>query len=182
MKMRKKFVHVFVSLLLLVSVVAMAIPAVQAAGNTYYVDASGGNDSNSGQSSTSAWKTLSKVNNTTFSAGDRILLKCGSTWTEPLWLKGSGSASNPIVVSSYGSGNKPVINAQTVASGALNASVYLYNQSYITIDGLEITNSTNSTDPKFCVKANPQDGYTMKGLGSVFTDLSYGLGFCVIMQ
>ena len=48
----------------------------------YYVDATSGSDSNDGNSVTSAWKTLTKVNNTSssFIAGDSILFKQGETW------------------------------------------------------------------------------------------------------
>lgn len=76
-----------------------------AAGTTYYVDSALGSDNSSGTSETAAWKTLGKVNSTTFSPGDRILLKAGSVWTNQyLDLQGSGTEGNPITVDRYGSG------------------------------------------------------------------------------
>jgi hypothetical protein len=45
--------------------------------STYYVSSSAGNDSNSGTATSAAWKTLAKVNGSTFVAGDRILLARG---------------------------------------------------------------------------------------------------------
>ena len=52
-------------------------PAVQSA-RTYYVDSAAGNDGNTGTTLAKAWKSLVKVNATTFLPGDRILLKSGS--------------------------------------------------------------------------------------------------------
>src|ERR1700674_522139 len=51
----------------------------------YYVDASSGDDSNSGLSSASPWKTLAKVNATVFWPSDKILFRSGSAWTGQLW-------------------------------------------------------------------------------------------------
>lgn len=59
-------------------------------GTTYYVDSTIGDDSNSGTSPETPWKSLDKVTATTFLPGDTILLKSGSVWNgEWLWPKGS---------------------------------------------------------------------------------------------
>ncbi len=81
----------------------------------YYVDATSGSDSNNGTSATSAWKTLTKVNNTSssFVAGDSILFKQGETWKgERLFAIShpSGTSAMPITYSSYGSGARPIID------------------------------------------------------------------------
>ncbi len=47
---------------------------------TYYVSSSDGSDSNTGKSSSSPWKNLSKVNSTKFYPGDKILFKKGDSW------------------------------------------------------------------------------------------------------
>ncbi len=78
-----------------------------------------------------------KVNGTTFQPGDSILFKCGGAWTGQLNPKGSGTAGSPIVVDQYGSGAKPVIDANG-ATG--NGAVYLLNQEYWEINNLEILN------------------------------------------
>jgi hypothetical protein len=86
-----------------------------AANATNYYISNSGNDSNDGLTTATAWQTLSKVNASTFNAGDSILLKRGDSWNERLILKSSGSAGNPIIVGAYGSGNKPLITGlQTV--------------------------------------------------------------------
>lgn len=76
---------------------------------TYYVDATNGNDENSGTSPNSAWKTLSKVNNYDFSPGDSILFKRGEIWREHLLVTNSGDIDNPISYGAYGTGEKPLI-------------------------------------------------------------------------
>ena len=77
---------------------------------TYYVDSSAGLDSNTGTSTGTPWKTISKVNSFTFSAGDNVLFKRGSTWRETISLvPKSGSSGAYITYSAYGTGNKPLI-------------------------------------------------------------------------
>ena len=58
---------------------------------TYYVDASIGNDTNSGKSPGNAWATLKNVNATLFKPGDKILFKSGTSYIGQLEPKGSGS-------------------------------------------------------------------------------------------
>ncbi|MFK7694329.1 Ig-like domain-containing protein [Paenibacillus sp. HJGM_3] len=131
----------FFTMLLIAAIVAacimpMAGPSVvHAAGNVYYVDSSGGDDSNAGTDPGSAWKTLDKVNATTFQPGDTILFKAGGVWTGTLSPKGSGSAGSPIKIDMYGTGNKPLI----AGAGAASA-VYFYNQEQWELRNLEITN------------------------------------------
>ncbi|MFX3635945.1 MAG: hypothetical protein ACE3L7_28625 [Candidatus Pristimantibacillus sp.] len=132
MKM-KKWLYVFA---LLVSCVVFDYTA-HANNQTYYVDATAGNDANDGLSAQTAWKSLSKVNAAAFGPGDQILLKAGERWTGSLKPQGSGSANAPIVLDKYGAGAKPVIEGQ----GATNV-IQLYNQEHWSIGNLEITNST----------------------------------------
>jgi len=59
----------------LLAVVAVCAIAASARAATYYVDATGGTDTNDGLSQGTAWKTVAKVNGSTFSAGDQVLFK-----------------------------------------------------------------------------------------------------------
>lgn len=86
--------------------------------STYFVDATNGNDSNNGNTETSAWQSIQKVESmsTSFQAGDQILFNKGEVWNGyPLNPSNhsSGTINNPIIYSSYGSGAKPIINIQT---------------------------------------------------------------------
>ena len=74
------------------------------------MDATNGNDGNTGLSESTAWKTIAKVNASKFNPGDQILFKRGGSWSENLTFPSSGSAGNPITVGAYGSGNAPIIN------------------------------------------------------------------------
>lgn len=88
-------------------------------GTAYYVDASGGNDSNSGTSPENAWRTIAKVNQFSYSSsspanlqpGDSILFKRGEIWREMLYLqKFHPTAEAPVTIGAYGSGALPIIN------------------------------------------------------------------------
>lgn len=82
---------------------------VEASGTTYYVGCAAGNDSNSGTSESQAWKSLGKANRAPLRPGDRLLLKRGCTWTGPLNAAWNGTAAQPILISVYGSGTRPLI-------------------------------------------------------------------------
>ena len=111
------------------------------AGVTYYLDAGGGSDSNAGTSTSAPWKSLAKVNATTFQAGDQILLKAGQVWSGLLWPKGSGVSGSPIVLSSYGSGARPRIDG----ASRVTSTVKLNDQQYWEIRNLEVTNTAPAT-------------------------------------
>lgn len=108
----------------------------------YYIDAVAGNDNkNNGTSQSTPWKSLTKVNATTFVAGDSILFKSGCTWTGQLYPKGSGNIANPIVINKYGTGNLPYIDGAGMTGTGV---VYLYNQQCWEIYNLEIVNDATS--------------------------------------
>lgn len=80
---------------------------------TYYVDPAG-SDGAGGTSPATAWATVSKVNGSTFSAGDSILLIAGGLWRETLTFPSSGSSGNNITIGSYGAGGKPIISGADI--------------------------------------------------------------------
>ena len=102
-----------------------------------YVDFTAGNDAAAGTSPETAWRSLEKVNATTFMPGDHIFLKCGSEWTGQLWPKGSGAEGKPITIDAYGAGVRPIIRA----NGLFEDAVLLKNQEHWEIQNLEITNT-----------------------------------------
>jgi hypothetical protein len=78
----------------------------------YYVDSAIGNNSNAGTSTSAPWLDLTKVNATTFSAGDQILFNRGQVHYGMLqYDRSSGSSGNPITFGAYGSGAKPQISS-----------------------------------------------------------------------
>lgn len=139
MKVLKTLVSIVLVLAIQLAVLVNVPSVVTAEGTTYYVDAVNGNDNNSGTSVGAAWKTLEKVNETTFTAGDKILFKAGCSWVGQLYPKGSGANGSPIIIDKYGTGANPVIigNTDTSPDGA---AVLLKHQQYWEIRNLEITN------------------------------------------
>lgn len=99
---------------------------------TYYVDQTGGADSNDGLSIQSAWQTISKVNGTTLMPGDNVLLKSGESWNEALIVPSSGTYANPITFGSYGNGNKPLITGLKTLSGWTSVGGGIYKASCTT--------------------------------------------------
>lgn len=115
----------------------LAMSAASANAATYHIDSKAGNDANDGLTEATAWKTLEKANAATFAPGSRLLLKAGSSWTGQLQPKGSGAKGNPNRIGMYGTGARPLIEA----NGAYSA-VRLLNQPFWEIADLEITNKT----------------------------------------
>jgi hypothetical protein len=147
LKQKKSLIWTCVIILLCGLLPIWHVPTALAVGTTYYVDSAGGSDTNNGLSAGTAWQHLSKVNGTTFAAGDTILLKAGGSWSELLYPKGSGTSGNPIKIDKYGTGNKPIITyniAAVRASGGefnSNGAVFLKNQDYWEISNLDVTNN-----------------------------------------
>ena len=107
--------------------------------NNYYIDSINGNDSNTGTSSLSPWKSLHNLNNTTFQPGDKILFKSGTTYTGVLQPKGSGTEQAPIIIDTFGGDKKALIQG----NGLYTSAILLENIEYWEIQNLEITNTGN---------------------------------------
>lgn len=130
------------ALLVASSQVVLASPAQgTAAPLSYYVDAAQGNDAASGLDSAHAWRSLTRVDQATFHAGDRILLRAGGRWSGQLWPKGSGTSGSPVTIDRYGDGANPRIDG----GGAVDDAVRLSDQEFWTIQHLEVTNQAPST-------------------------------------
>ncbi len=112
----------------LIVIIALLVPQARAA--TFYVSVADGDDTHctglahtayaSGSNQPCPWKTVAKVNRSSFSAGDSILFKKGETWRESLLPPSAGVAGNVITIGAYGSGAQPIISgADSVTSWAL---------------------------------------------------------------
>jgi len=123
-----------------------------AAGTSYYVDCS--TSSNGTGTSASPWNSVAGVNGTTFTAGDSILFKAGTTCTGQLTPGGSGASGSNISMTSYGSGAKPIIDA----AGATGAVIHLLNQQYWDIGGLELIDNASSPAYRSGVLAENSSG------------------------
>ncbi len=128
----KKLLCVLLSLILLMSSFAFS---VSAAGTVYYIDGVNGSDSNSGKTESSAWQTVENLRTAKLEAGDSVLFKCGGIYvSDCLTLTCEGTADAPIVISSYGEGEKPLLT-----TGKKTEVLRLADCSYVTVSDLEIT-------------------------------------------
>ena len=122
--------------------VAGFAPAAVAAGTTYYVSQSSGNDAwdglaASGDGTHGPWKTLAKASQT-YSPGDSIRLKCGDTWAnDTLRPTGSGAPDNPITIATYGTGDKPVLDGLDEVQD--RSGIHLKDVAEYRIIGIEFT-------------------------------------------
>jgi parallel beta-helix repeat protein len=109
--------------------ISLMVVSMTASATVYYVDSAAGKDTNSGTSSSAPWKTLAKVSSHSYSAGDQILLKSGSTWREQISVRSSGASGKPIVFGAYGSGSPPLINGADLVTSWSGYSGNIYRAS-----------------------------------------------------
>ncbi len=87
---------------------------------SYYIDYTGGSDSNNGTSSGTAFKTCTPIEGTNLLIpGDTVNLKDGETWTGTdahCRIASAGSVTSPITVTSYGSGADPLFDGSVAES------------------------------------------------------------------
>ncbi len=107
-----------------------------AVGTIYYVDCANGNDLNNGLSTATAWRTTTRANQQTYTAGDQILFArgtlCSGAALKPV---GNGAVGNPVIIADYGTGNLPQIDGV----GAHEPAIFLYNVQNYTVRNLDLT-------------------------------------------
>ncbi|AZG68471.1 right-handed parallel beta-helix repeat-containing protein [Mycoplasma struthionis] len=153
--------------------------AIAAEFKTYYLDSNyqGNGD---GLSEKTPFNNLDQINKIKLNPGDKVLLKANSVFKGVLWPKGSGSQENPITISMYGSGNKPIIDAEgrkflnankdikgpmtDFKENNIGAAVYLYNQDYITIENLYLTNPATNQGDRSAIRVEGYNKGVIKGI------------------
>ncbi len=104
-------------------------------GTKYYVS-NQGDDSFDGVTPDTAWKTIARLSQVQFQPGDSVYFAAGSTFTEKFDFSFSGNELEPIVITTYGSGEKPVFTQGS----------FFYNTAYVVLDGVAF----DSTD-QYCL-------------------------------
>jgi hypothetical protein len=109
--------------------------AVEIAANAavYFVDCEEGNDANDGRSRSRAWRTLEKVNSATLMPGDRLRFKRGCAWDGPLNASWHGTASRPIIITSYGAGELPKIQNGYSSNVRISGSYQIFENLHATL-------------------------------------------------
>ncbi|MBQ8027137.1 MAG: hypothetical protein IJ261_03365 [Clostridia bacterium] len=131
----KKYLCLLLVLLFGVSVLCPAVSAFDS-GKTYYVDSIDGSDSGDGLSKETAWKTLGPAISMGLflEAGDSILFRKGGTYECAVTVSYNGTKDSPVVFSSYGEGDKPVLWTNE------RKEVFQFiDCSYITVSDIAIT-------------------------------------------
>ncbi len=95
-----------------ITILFLILLSFNAKARLFYVNFSTGSDANSGLSVGAPWKTLTKVNATTFLAGDSVLFARGQSWYGSLIPRSNGT-----YFGAYGSGVKPIITGFTNVTG-----------------------------------------------------------------
>ncbi len=94
--------------------ISLFFTSINSFATKYYVSLAGSNV-NTGTSSRTSWKTIGKVNGTTFKKGDSILFNRGDKWREQLITPGDN-----IYLGAYGTGARPVITGFTTLTNWIN--------------------------------------------------------------
>jgi hypothetical protein len=139
---------------------ALGSSARAGSGRGFYVDAIGGDDAHSGQSTTLAWKSIAAVNAHRFQPGDRLYFHAGQEFTGMMRPLGSGIAAAPIVAASYGDGHPP----QLVGEGGI-ATVLLADVSFWTLRDIEVTNNGREEGKRTGILLEAtKSGETLRGI------------------
>ena len=149
----------FVSLPLFALLLA-AGPVTAARAETYYIDASTGDDRAAGTSPERPLRSLARISSLPLAPGDTIYLAAGSVWREPLTISRSGRAGAPISVAAYGIGARPRIDAGGVSAHGVG----IINAEYVSISGLEVTNDNPAPAPRYGVFVSAVDRGVTRGI------------------
>lgn len=95
----------------------------------YYVNAYYGNDSADGKSTITAWRSLERAGQHQYQAGDSLLLHAEQIHEGILRVNGSGTKRQPITLTRYEAGARPLLQG----NGLAPATLHLQN-----VDGWEI--------------------------------------------
>ncbi len=134
----KKLLSVILSLAVVLCCLAVCpVSFADTSGNTYYVDSIDGDDTASGTSPETAWKSLDGFVNCTepLEGGDTVLFRAGGVYECCVTLSDiKGTKEAPFTISSYGEGERPLLRTD------LCDEVFTFvDCSYITVSNLQIT-------------------------------------------
>ncbi|MCF6349944.1 MAG: T9SS type A sorting domain-containing protein [Flavobacteriaceae bacterium] len=184
---------------ILIIVLTLLLFTINSNATTYYISTTG-NDSNSGTTPASSWKTINKVNTFSLSVGDSVLFKRNDIWRGQL-IPQSGIFGTSNYYGAYSSGDNPTI------LGSLNFSnlsdwtntggnVWKCNATFSTDIGNIIFNNATSVGFKkwnlidlqsqndfwFNLSSNELLIYSTSNPGNIYTEIELALRKDIINQ
>ena len=113
----------------------LLVMSLSLSATNYYFDSEKGKDKNDGISKSKPFKSLDKIADLELLPGDNILLKKGQVFSGNIELINvCGDGKQPIIVSSYGEGSLPIVDAKGKLSGVL-----IQDCSYVIVKDIEVT-------------------------------------------
>lgn len=160
-----------------IAITAVFEPEALRAPAEFYIDSQSGNDAAQGTSAEDAWRTLAKLKEFgKLVPGDKILLKRGSAFDGvSLEFAGMGTEQAPIVIDAYGEGELPRLNG----NGQVENVVSLYNQEYIEIRNLEITNRDSGYNSDFGLNTSNNNAKTLRAINVSIKDFGTVSGIVI---
>ncbi len=113
----------------------LPVGSALAVGTSYYVNCAAATNGNG--TAASPWNNLTTVNSQTFAPGDSLLFNRGTTCTGSFVFSSSGTSTNRITIDAYGTGALPSIDGT-----GQNRAVKLLDTSYVTMQNMEVKNSS----------------------------------------
>ena len=88
------------------------------------------------------WRSLEKISAAFLFPGDTVLFKTGDTLYGHFVLNGSGTEEKPLLITSYGDGEKPILTGQVGSEGGgdYQEAILIENNDNLIFDGLEVQN------------------------------------------
>ncbi len=131
----------------------------------YYIS-NAGDDNANGLSPSTSFQTIAKLNDIRIKPGDTIFFKSGDYYTGTLILKHSGKDNQPVVITSYGNGAKPVISGSMLLGQFKKTDENIYSASCIKKIHYLFQNNHLKTKARY-----PNTGYLkIDGGGTDFLD------------
>ena len=99
----------------------------------YYIDSIDGDDANSGTSADNAVKSIAGLKDLNIGPGTHFFFRSGGEYECAVTLTCSGTKENPVVITSYGEGERPLLYTDA------NTEVFrLFDCNYVTVSNIHI--------------------------------------------
>ncbi len=133
MKKTSKVLSLLIVLAVILCCVSISVYALENSKHYYYFDSINGDDRNTGTDINNPIKTIDGLKDLKIGPGTHFLFKNGGEYECEAMLTCSGTKENPVVISSYGEGDRAILKTDE------RTEVFrLFDCSYVTISDLHI--------------------------------------------